>query len=136
MWLWLVFFLQTLFLFLVDCTPLQGVVLLDSLTFNRTVGAFPFSLVKFDSGYPTGDAHRAWAVLGQELSEVENLLVAEVVCSVLHKTSKLWHTQLEREKEREGVRVREEKIKETEKIMSSLCYLRHESVQDDKNVSH
>ncbi|TRY63958.1 hypothetical protein TCAL_11026 [Tigriopus californicus] len=59
-------------------TPLLGVVQLDSLSFNKTVRRFPFSLVKFDGGYPTGEKHKIFAQLGRELSEVRNLLVAEV----------------------------------------------------------
>lgn len=59
-------------------TPLLGVVQLDSLSFNKTVRRFPFSLVKFDGGYPTGEKHKVFAQLGRELSDVRNLMVAEV----------------------------------------------------------
>ena len=61
------------------CTPLQGVLLLDSLSFNKTLRAFPHAVVKFDSGYPAGDAHTLWAMLGNEMSEVNDILLAEVM---------------------------------------------------------
>ena len=62
----------------VSATPLPGVPMLDGISFNKTLTAFPFSVIKFDSGYPTGEKHAAWGRLGRELAEVNEVLVAEV----------------------------------------------------------
>ncbi len=59
-------------------TPLVGVVLLDSYSFNKTLSGFQYSLVKFDKGYPHGDHHSMWGELARELRDVMEILVAEV----------------------------------------------------------
>jgi hypothetical protein len=39
-------------------TPaLRGVILLDHLSFNKTVGKFPHTIVKFDSIFPNDGKH-------------------------------------------------------------------------------
>lgn len=55
-----------------------GVITLDSLSFNKTTQAFPFTFVKFDSKAPAGPKHEAFVRLAQELHDQEKILVAEV----------------------------------------------------------
>lgn len=56
----------------------QGVLRLDSSTFNKTLQAFPFSFVKFDTKSPGGQKHEDFIALAQELINEEKLLIAEV----------------------------------------------------------
>ncbi len=62
----------------VTADQLPGVLQLDSLSFNKTLRAFPFSVIKFDIGNPHGDKHNAWKDFGHDLAQVPELLVGEV----------------------------------------------------------
>ncbi len=55
-----------------------GVIILDSLSFNKTVQAFPFSFVKFEVLDPSGSKHEVFGILAKELSEQADILIAEV----------------------------------------------------------
>ena len=55
---------------LASCSDLLGVLQLDTLSFNKTVRKFPYSFIKFDTGYPTGEKHKSFAELGLELAKV------------------------------------------------------------------
>ena len=77
---------------------LLGSLQLDSLTFDKTVRAHPFTIVKFDGGYPTGkdvhqnisqafthsraetsgEKHETWGKLASDLGEIYDIMVAEV----------------------------------------------------------
>ena len=65
-------------LFFKFCLAEQGVLLLNSWTFNKTIQAFPFSLVKFDKKSPSGPKHQVFQELAQDLIKTENILLAEV----------------------------------------------------------
>merc|ERR1719266_107279 len=56
-----------------------GILLLDSLTFNKTLEAFPFSFIKFDKQSPeSGAKHLAFKLLAQDLIEENRILIGEV----------------------------------------------------------
>ncbi len=56
-----------------------GVVILDSYSFNKTIEAFPFSLIKFDTFDPSEDPkHESFGILAKELTEQPKILIAEV----------------------------------------------------------
>ncbi len=76
--LWLSALLVSSFSVVTEAMPLSGVVQLDTYSFNKTATAFPYALVKFDVGYPTGDMHRMWGDLGRDLVDAQDVLVAEV----------------------------------------------------------
>ncbi len=61
-----------------EAVPLAGVLQLDSLSCTKTISAFPYSLVKFDTGYPTGEEHLTWGQLGADLSQEQEVVVGEV----------------------------------------------------------
>ena len=44
----------------------------------QVLGAFEFSLVKFDVGYPTGEKHKGFGKFGLQSVGLSNLLAAEV----------------------------------------------------------
>lgn len=54
------------------CTPLDG------LSFDKLIGKFPASLVKFDVAYPYGDAHEEFAKVSKEAMDVSDLFIGEV----------------------------------------------------------
>ncbi len=54
------------------CTPL------DTLTFDKMIRSFPYSLIKFDTAYPYGDKHEEFAKVAVDGAEVEDLFVGEV----------------------------------------------------------
>jgi endoplasmic reticulum protein 29 len=58
--------------------PLLGVMQLDSLTFNKTVSKFKHVFVKFDEFYPKGQKHGVFGDLARDLSEMDDILLAEV----------------------------------------------------------
>jgi len=55
-----------------------GILSLDGTTFNKTLRAFPFSFVKFDTKSPSGPKHEVFKTLAKDLIDVDKLLVAEV----------------------------------------------------------
>ena len=56
-----------------------GIVTLDSLSFNKTIQAFPFSLVKFDTKTPSGNKHEVFKLLAQDLIEEDKILFGQVL---------------------------------------------------------
>lgn len=54
------------------CTPL------DSLTFDKVIGAFRVSVVKFDTAYPYGDKHEEFAKVAVDAAEKSDVFVGEV----------------------------------------------------------
>ena len=52
---------------LVRAQVLDGAVQLDKFSFDKIVPKFPFSLVKFDAGYPSGDKHKNFGALVKEV---------------------------------------------------------------------
>merc|ERR1712001_416809 len=61
------------------CLAEEGILLLDSLTFNKTLEAFPFSFIKFDKQSPeSGAKHQAFKLLAQDLIEENRILIGEV----------------------------------------------------------
>jgi len=57
---------------------LEGLLALDQLSFDKIVSKFEYSLIKFDVGYPTGDKHKNFGKLVNEVKKLENLFVGEV----------------------------------------------------------
>merc|ERR1719259_426793 len=57
---------------------LEGLIALDQLSFNKIVSKFEYSLIKFDVGYPTGDKHKNYGKLVNEVKKLENVFVGEV----------------------------------------------------------
>ena len=49
----------------------------------QVLGAFEFSLVKFDVGYPTGEKHKGFGAFALQSVGLPNLLPAEVTSSLL-----------------------------------------------------
>jgi hypothetical protein len=47
---------------------MEGTVVLDSLSVDKVLSRFQFSLVKFDTFYPTGDKHLNFAKIAQAVS--------------------------------------------------------------------
>ena len=69
-----------LFIFCVNpCLSEPGITLLDSWSFNKTLQAFPFSLVKFDTRSPSGPKHEAFKLIAQDLIEEDTLLFGQVL---------------------------------------------------------
>ena len=65
----LVFTLALAFLvFDVRAQGMEGLVQLDTISFDKIVTKFEYSLIKFDVGYPTGDKHKAF---GKVATQVE-----------------------------------------------------------------
>lgn len=60
---------------------LPGVIQLDSWSFNKTIANFPFTLVKFDKGYPTGDQHKVCH------HEKWNISTEHLINSAIYNTS-------------------------------------------------
>ena len=56
----------------------SGVIQLNSLTLNKTLGAFPFSFVKFDTKNSDDTAENPFQVLAQELVREEKIVLAQV----------------------------------------------------------
>merc|ERR1712131_5181 len=57
---------------------LEGLIALDRLSFNKIVSKREYSLIKFDVGYPTGDKHKNYGKLVNEVKKLENVFVGEV----------------------------------------------------------
>ena len=49
----------------------------------QVLGAFEFSLVKFDVGYPTGEKHKGFGTFALQSVALPNLLAAEVTSFAL-----------------------------------------------------
>jgi len=56
---------------------LEGLLALDQLSFDKIVSKFEYSLIKFDVGYPTGDKHKNFGKLVNEVKKLENLFVVK-----------------------------------------------------------
>lgn len=56
----------------------KGCVELDSLTFDKIISNFDYSVVKFDISYPYGPKHEQFEEFAKAAAEVNNLLVAVV----------------------------------------------------------
>ncbi len=56
----------------------KGCVPLDTLSFDKMVSSFPFSIIKFDVAYPYGDKHEEFAKVAVDGAEVKELFVGEV----------------------------------------------------------
>lgn len=56
----------------------KGCVELDSLTFDKIISKFDYSVVKFDISYPYGEKHEQFEEFSKAAAEVSNLLVAVV----------------------------------------------------------
>ena len=64
----------------IQASSLIGCLELDSLTFNKTLAAFPFVVVKFDDGYPSGVKHKAYAEMAVEVgAKHDQLLVSKEI---------------------------------------------------------
>ena len=50
----------------------------DLLNLPQMLGAFEFSLLKFDVGYPTGEKHKSFGTFALQSVGLPNLLAAEV----------------------------------------------------------
>ena len=50
----------------------------------QMLGAFEFSLLKFDVGYPTGEKHKGFGTFALQSVGLTNLLAAEVTLSLSH----------------------------------------------------
>lgn len=56
----------------------KGCVELDSLTFDKIISNFEYTVVKFDISYPYGPKHEQFEEFATAAAEVSNLLVAVV----------------------------------------------------------
>lgn len=56
-----------------------GILQLDSFNFNKTVNAFKFTFVKFDSSSSVGPKHESFALLAQEIAQEPDILMAQVL---------------------------------------------------------
>ncbi|XP_063700797.1 protein windbeutel [Culicoides brevitarsis] len=56
----------------------KGCVELDSLTFDKILSKFQYSIVKFDISYPYGEKHEQFEEFSKAAADVSELLVAEV----------------------------------------------------------
>merc|ERR1719187_809013 len=56
----------------------EGLVHLDKYSIDKMLAAFEWSLVKFDVGYPTGEAHKGFGGLGRQVAGEASMLAAEV----------------------------------------------------------
>ena len=57
---------------------ITGLITLDSLSFNKTLRAFPYSFIKFDTISPSGPKHETFLTLVKDLLEVEKIFLADV----------------------------------------------------------
>merc|ERR1719400_814081 len=57
---------------------MEGLVQLDKSSIDKMLGAFEFSLLKFDVGYPTGEKHKSFGTFALQSVGLPNLLAAEV----------------------------------------------------------
>ena len=57
------------------------------------LGAFEFSLLKFDVGYPTGEKHKGFGAFALNSVSLSNLLAAEVSLSKIASSKKLEYQQ-------------------------------------------
>ena len=60
----LLLLLLTISLTQIQALTVRGAIQLDSLTFDKTIGHFKHTLVKFDTAYPYGDQHDEFKVWG------------------------------------------------------------------------
>ena len=58
------------------------------------LGAFEYSLLKFDVGYPTGEKHKGFGAFALNSVSLSNLLAAEVSLSKIASSKKLEYQQL------------------------------------------
>lgn len=56
----------------------RGAIQLDSLTFDKTIRHYDYTLVKFDTAYPYGDQHDEFKKVALKAYSNPNLMVAEV----------------------------------------------------------
>ena len=86
-------FISLLCLDLSMAQVLEGLLPLDMISFDKVVSKFEYSLIKFDTGYPTGDKHKTFGKLAvevckymriygtiQTLSDVHNLNIEVIDC--------------------------------------------------------
>lgn len=86
-------FISLLCLDLYMAQVLEGLLPLDMISFDKVVSKFEYSLIKFDTGYPTGDKHKTFGKLAvevckymrihgtiQTLSDVHNLNIEVIDC--------------------------------------------------------
>ena len=57
------------------------------------LGAFEYSLLKFDVGYPTGEKHKGFGAFALNSVSLSNLLAAEVSLSKIASSKKLEYQQ-------------------------------------------
>jgi len=57
---------------------MEGLVQLDKSSIDKMLGAFEYSLLKFDVGYPTGEKHKGFGAFALNSVSLSNLLAAEV----------------------------------------------------------
>ncbi|CAL8129566.1 unnamed protein product [Orchesella dallaii] len=74
----LVLYFQTFFLGFVGATNCRGCTPLDTYSFEKVIGKFKATLVKFDVAYPYGDKHDEFGKVAEATRGVNDLLVAEV----------------------------------------------------------
>ena len=60
-------FISLLCLDLYMAQVLEGLLPLDMISFDKVVSKFEYSLIKFDTGYPTGDKHKTFGKLAVEV---------------------------------------------------------------------
>ena len=60
-------FISLLCLDLSTAQVLEGLLPLDIISFDKIVSKFEYSLIKFDTGYPTGDKHKTFGKLAVEV---------------------------------------------------------------------
>ena len=60
-------FISLLCLDLYMAQVLEGLLPLDMISFDKIVSKFEYSLIKFDTGYPTGDKHKTFGKLAVEV---------------------------------------------------------------------
>ncbi|XP_053678186.1 endoplasmic reticulum resident protein 29 [Anopheles nili] len=63
----------------IEAWTARGCVDLDSSTFDKVVGKFRYSLVKFDTAFPYGDKHEAFTNLALETVEASDELLFALV---------------------------------------------------------
>lgn len=56
----------------------RGCVELDSLTFDKVIGNFKYSIIKFDVPYPYGPKHEAFEEFAKDVADQSDLVVGEV----------------------------------------------------------
>ena len=74
--------MKRIFIILATISGIQcevsGLISLDSLSFNKTIEAFPYSFIKFDTQSPSGQKHDVFVDLTKDLIEERSILLAEV----------------------------------------------------------